>query len=119
MTIRILRCKRESCFHNWTPRTDNPKWCPKCHYEKWEEVGPLTLKFEAKIGKTPIPTVKRHYRKRMQGKMSKAPVYGYCFVCQNKRLIKKVNYVTLINGRSTVRGACSSCGTKVYKIVKT
>lgn len=119
MTIRELRCKRESCFYRWTPRTDNPKWCPKCHYSEWEEISPLKLKLEGMLNKTYVPTIKRRYKKRMGYKMPlPEEIMARCFKCRNKRLLKNIKHVTLKNGRRAVWGICESCGTKVYTIVK-
>ena len=41
---------------------------------------------------------------------------AYCFKCKTKREIKGPQQVTLKNGRPATRGACSECGTKVFRI---
>ncbi len=43
---------------------------------------------------------------------------AYCFKCRAKRDIKDPVSVTLKNGRPAVRGTCSVCGTKVFRIGK-
>jgi len=43
---------------------------------------------------------------------------AYCFKCRAKRDIKNPVSVTLKNGRPAVRGTCSVCGTKVFRIGK-
>lgn len=43
---------------------------------------------------------------------------AYCFKCRAKRDIKSPVSVTLKNGRPAVRGTCSVCGTKVFRIGK-
>ena len=43
---------------------------------------------------------------------------AYCFKCRRKTEIRNAEQVTLRNGRPAVRGACSSCGTKVFRIGK-
>jgi len=43
---------------------------------------------------------------------------AYCFKCRAKTDIKNPKRVTLKNGRPAVRGVCSVCGTKVFKIGK-
>jgi len=43
---------------------------------------------------------------------------AYCFKCRMKREIKNPQSVTLKNGRPAVRGTCSVCGTKVFRIGK-
>ncbi|HUV45915.1 MAG: DUF5679 domain-containing protein [Dehalococcoidia bacterium] len=44
---------------------------------------------------------------------------AYCFKCRAKRDIKNPTSVTLKNGKPAVRGTCSVCGTKVFRIGKT
>lgn len=34
--LPTLRCLH--CGHTWTPRTEEPKWCPKCMYPNFEVV---------------------------------------------------------------------------------
>lgn len=41
---------------------------------------------------------------------------AYCFKCRAKREIKDPQQVTLKNGKLAVRGVCSVCGTKVFRI---
>ncbi len=43
---------------------------------------------------------------------------AYCFKCRAKREIKNSEKVILKNGRPAVRGICSVCGTKVFRIGK-
>jgi len=43
---------------------------------------------------------------------------AYCFKCRARREIKNPQTVTLKNGRPAVRGTCSVCGTKVFRIGK-
>jgi len=43
---------------------------------------------------------------------------AYCFKCRAKREMKNPEKVTLKNGRPAVRGICSVCGTKVFRIGK-
>lgn len=43
---------------------------------------------------------------------------AYCFKCRMKREIRNPQNVTLKNGRPAVRGTCSVCGTKVFRIGK-
>jgi len=43
---------------------------------------------------------------------------AYCFKCRAKRDIKNPVSVTLKNRRPAVRGTCSICGTKVFRIGK-
>jgi len=120
MTIRRLRCKRESCRLVWIPRTPNPKWCPRCHYGEFEERTQDTLKIDEILHGTPIPTAKRKYKKRNQSRMITNPtIQSYCLACRGKRLMKKIWYCSLKNERRVVRGVCSSCGKKMCTIVKT
>lgn len=43
-------------------------------------------------------------------------VEAYCVKCRYKRKVKDPKSVTMKNGRPAVRGTCSDCGTKVYRI---
>ena len=43
---------------------------------------------------------------------------AYCFKCRTKREMKNPEKVILKNGRPAVRGVCSVCGTKVFRIGK-
>ena len=33
--IPILKCNQ--CGHKWTPRTEDPRICPKCHSLRWDK----------------------------------------------------------------------------------
>jgi RNase P subunit RPR2 len=41
---------------------------------------------------------------------------GYCVKCKAKRQIKGEQQVTMKNGRPAIKGTCSVCGTKMFKI---
>ena len=41
---------------------------------------------------------------------------GYCVKCKAKRPIKGEQQVTMKNGRPAIKGTCSVCGTKMFKI---
>jgi RNase P subunit RPR2 len=41
---------------------------------------------------------------------------GYCVKCKAKREMKNEKAVTMKNGRKAVKGVCSKCGTKMFKI---
>ncbi|MFC1995415.1 DUF5679 domain-containing protein [Chloroflexota bacterium] len=41
---------------------------------------------------------------------------AYCFKCRAKREIKNPQHVQLKNKRPATQGACSTCGTKVFRI---
>jgi len=43
---------------------------------------------------------------------------AYCFKCKTKREINNAQAVTLKNGRNATSGACSNCGTKVFRMGK-
>ena len=43
---------------------------------------------------------------------------AYCFKCRARKDMKNPQAVTLKNGRPAVRGTCSVCGTKVFRIGK-
>ena len=118
MTVIRLRCKRKSCLHIWTPRTANPKWCPKCHYGKFDVRTKDTLKVDVILHGSPVPETKRQYENLKHSKMAKAPeeIAAYCFRCQSNKLMEQVGHVKLKNGKNAVRGICSSCGTRMYKI---
>ena len=45
-------------------------------------------------------------------------IEAYCVKCRQKRTIDNPKETTMKNGRPAVRGTCSSCGTKVFRIVK-
>ncbi len=42
---------------------------------------------------------------------------GYCVKCKGKKEMKDEQKVTMKNGRSAMKGKCSSCGTGMYKIL--
>jgi RNase P subunit RPR2 len=42
---------------------------------------------------------------------------GYCVKCKSKKDMKDEKNVTMKNGRKAVTGKCTSCGTKMFKIV--
>ena len=79
------------------------------------------MKFEEMLHKTHSPTMKRRYEKRKGYRMATSReiiVQGYCFRCQRKQQIENGRRVVLKSDRHAVRGVCSSCGTKMYVIVK-
>ena len=41
---------------------------------------------------------------------------AYCVKCKSKRDMKNEKQVTMKNGRQALSGACSVCGTKMFKI---
>lgn len=41
---------------------------------------------------------------------------AYCVKCKEKVEVKDAEEVTMKNGRPAVKGVCSKCGTKVFKI---
>jgi hypothetical protein len=41
---------------------------------------------------------------------------GYCVKCKAKRPIKGEQQVIMKNGRPAIKGTCSVCGTKMFKI---
>lgn len=43
-------------------------------------------------------------------------VEGWCMKCKSKNEMKKVTKVTMKNGRPAMKGECSKCGTKMFKI---
>ncbi|MCH7968554.1 MAG: hypothetical protein IH841_04840 [Thaumarchaeota archaeon] len=43
---------------------------------------------------------------------------AYCMKCREKREIKDPKEVKLKNGRPAIKGTCSKCGTKVFRIGK-
>lgn len=45
-------------------------------------------------------------------------VDGHCMKCKEKREIKDAEQIKMANGRDAVRGLCSDCGTKMFKIGK-
>jgi len=42
---------------------------------------------------------------------------AYCVKCRQKTTMKDVAEVKMKNGRPAMKGACSVCGTGVYKIL--
>ena len=44
---------------------------------------------------------------------------GYCMKCKEKREIKDGEEVKMKNGRPAMKGVCSTCGTKMFKILST
>ena len=54
-----------------------------------------------------------------KGKTSdETTVIGYCVKCKEKRNMTDPEQTTMKNGRSAVRGTCSVCGTKMFRIGK-
>lgn len=45
-------------------------------------------------------------------------VEGYCMKCKEKREMKDAKQGKMKNGRDCVKGTCSKCGTKMFKIGK-
>jgi hypothetical protein len=43
---------------------------------------------------------------------------AYCFKCKKLQEIKNPEQVTLKNGRPAVKGVCSVCGTKLFRMGK-
>ena len=44
---------------------------------------------------------------------------AYCVKCRARREIKDPKAITFKNGRPATQGACSVCGTKMFRIGKT
>jgi hypothetical protein len=42
---------------------------------------------------------------------------AYCVKCREKTQMKDTQEVKMKNGRPALKGACSKCGTGVYKIL--
>jgi len=42
---------------------------------------------------------------------------GYCVKCKQKREMSNTEETTMKNGRSAMRGKCSTCGCGMYKIL--
>lgn len=42
---------------------------------------------------------------------------GYCVKEKQKREMKDTEEVTMKNGRKAMKGVCTSCGTKMFKIL--
>ena len=45
-------------------------------------------------------------------------VEGHCMKCKVAREMKDAKAVKMANGRDAVKGTCSKCGTKMFKIGK-
>ena len=45
-------------------------------------------------------------------------VQGYCMKCKKKQEIKNAKAGKMKNGRDCVKGTCTKCGTKMFKIGK-
>jgi hypothetical protein len=45
-------------------------------------------------------------------------VQGYCMKCKEKRDMKDAEASKMANGRDCVKGTCSTCSTKMFKIGK-
>ena len=43
---------------------------------------------------------------------------GYCVKCKAKKEMKDTQKVTMKNGRSAMKGKCTTCTTGMYKIMK-
>jgi predicted GH43/DUF377 family glycosyl hydrolase len=48
----------------------------------------------------------------------KEPVKGFCLKCKRQRIIKNPCRVVLTNMRHAVKGVCSRCGKKMFRIMK-
>jgi len=44
---------------------------------------------------------------------------GHCMKCKEKREMKETEEVEMKNGRKAMKGVCSECGTKMFKILGT
>ena len=42
---------------------------------------------------------------------------GHCMKCKEKRKMKDTEKVVMKNGRSAMKGICTVCGTKMFKIL--
>jgi len=78
---------------------------------------------EKKITKTKKPSKK--HSKELDDKHQKISsetlsykIQAYCVKCKTKRDIDNPTQSVLKNGRSAIRGTCSSCGTKVFRLGK-
>ncbi len=45
-------------------------------------------------------------------------VDGYCMKCKESREMKDAKPEKMANGRDAIKGVCSVCGTKMFKIGK-
>jgi len=52
-----------------------------------------------------------------KGKGAMAEETAYCVKCRQKTTMKDAQEVKMKNGRPAMKGACSVCGTGVYKIL--
>ncbi|MFC1865990.1 DUF5679 domain-containing protein [Chloroflexota bacterium] len=43
---------------------------------------------------------------------------AYCMKCRTKKEMNDAKSITMKNGRPATQGACSSCGTKMFRIGK-
>lgn len=43
---------------------------------------------------------------------------AYCLKCKEKREMKDEEKITMKNGRPAMKGVCSVCGTKMFRILK-
>ena len=44
-------------------------------------------------------------------------VEGHCMKCKTARVMKDAKQTKMKNGRDAVKGVCSKCGTKMFKIM--
>jgi hypothetical protein len=51
--------------------------------------------------------------------MADEVIMGYCVKEKAQKPMKDAQLVTLKNGKSAMKGVCSSCGTKMMKFVST
>jgi Zn finger protein HypA/HybF involved in hydrogenase expression len=42
---------------------------------------------------------------------------AYCVKCKAKRMMKSEEVVTMKTGRNATQGPCSTCGTKMFRIM--
>ena len=70
-------------------------------------------KLESSLEKTNQPKTKSP--KKLT---SKTEVEAYCVKCKAKQKISSPEQTTMKNGRPAIRGTCSVCGTKVFRIGK-
>jgi len=35
--MKLLKVKCKKCGHEWIPRTDDVRLCPKCHSVRWDK----------------------------------------------------------------------------------
>jgi hypothetical protein len=52
-------------------------------------------------------------------RMADEVIMGYCVKEKAQKQMKDAQPVTLKNGKSAIKGVCSSCGTKMMKFVST